>query len=115
MSIKLYTDVHIPYAIVVGLRARGVDVIRSQEDGSTRLSDPALLDRATALDRVLFTQDQDFLSEAARRQRAGDTFAGIVYADQLGVTIGQCIADLELIAKVGQPEDLVNQVFRLPI
>ncbi len=75
MSIKLYTDVHIPYAIVAGLRARSVDVITAQADGSARLSDPALLDRATALDRALFTYDQDFLVEAARRQRAGETFA----------------------------------------
>jgi predicted nuclease of predicted toxin-antitoxin system len=100
MSIKLYTDVHIPYAIVVGLRARSVDVVTAQEDGSARLSDPVLLDRATALDRALFTYDHDFLVEAARRQRAGETFAGIIYADQLNVTIGLCVSDLEVIAKV---------------
>ena len=35
-------------------------------------ADPVLLDRALALGYVVFTQDVDFLAEAARRQRAGE-------------------------------------------
>ena len=77
--------------------------------------DPVLLDRALALGHVVFTQDRDFLAEAARRQRAGETFAGVVYAEQLGVAIGRCIDDLELLAKVYDPPDIMNQVAYLPI
>lgn len=67
MSIRLYMDVHVPYAISFGLRLRKVDVVTSQEDGTTELEDSKLLDRATALGRGLFTQDTDFLRIARER------------------------------------------------
>jgi predicted nuclease of predicted toxin-antitoxin system len=50
-----------------GLRLREVDVLTAQEDGAATLDDPVLLDRAMALGRVVFTQDEDFLREAHRR------------------------------------------------
>jgi hypothetical protein len=99
----------------MGLRLRRVDVLTAQEDGTRRFSDPDLLDRATALNRVLFTRDEDLLREAARRQQQGEFFAGVIYAHQETVTIGQCIADLELLAKVSEPEDFMNRVEYLPI
>ena len=108
-------DVHIPAAITEGLRLRGVDVLTAQEDGERRLPDEKLLDRATALGCVLFTQDDDLLREAAERQRYGVAFAGIIYGHQLNVTIGQCIRDLELIAQVNGPEDCANRVEYLPL
>jgi hypothetical protein len=108
-------DVHVHAAITEGLRLRGVDVLTAQEDDARRLLDPALLDRATALGRVLFTQDDDLLREAAERQRHGVAFAGVIYGHQLKVTIGQCISDLALIAKVNEPEDCANRVEYLPL
>ena len=108
-------DVHTPLAISEGLRQRGVDVLRAQEDGTERLEDPPLLDRATALGRVLSTQDEDFLGEAARRQRAAEDFAGIIYAHQMRVTLGQCVHDLELMTKVYEPADMANRVEHLPL
>lgn len=90
MSLRLYLDVHTPLAITEALRRQGVDVLTAQEDGSRRFLDPALLDRALALNRVLFTRDEDFLGEGSRRQQAGEAFAGIIYAHQIRVTIGQC-------------------------
>ena len=59
MSVKLYMDVHVKRAVTDGLRRRGVDVLAAQEDGATGLEDADLLDRATALGRVLFNQDDD--------------------------------------------------------
>src|SRR5215510_8696037 len=59
MGVPLYFDVHVPYAITLGLRLRGVDVLTSQEDGTREVDDDVLLDRATALGRVLFSQDKD--------------------------------------------------------
>jgi predicted nuclease of predicted toxin-antitoxin system len=50
-------DVHVPYAIAIGLRLRGVDVITAQEDGSRELEDSDLLNRATKLGRIMFTRD----------------------------------------------------------
>jgi predicted nuclease of predicted toxin-antitoxin system len=108
-------DVHAPLAITEALRRRGVDVLTAQEDGKGRAEDPPLLDRASALGRVLFTQDEDFLVEADRRQRAARSFAGVVYGHQMRVTIGQCVRDLELIAKVYEPADMANRVEHLPL
>ncbi len=115
MSLKLYMDVNVRRAVTEGLRLREIDVLTAQEDGTGRLADPALLDRSTALGRVLFTQDEDLLREAAERQQRGETFAGVVYAHQLKVTIGQCIRDLKLLAKVNEPEDCANRVEYLPL
>jgi len=55
MSIRLYMDVHVRRAVTNGLRLRGVDVLTAQEDGASQMDDGPLLDRATELDRVLFT------------------------------------------------------------
>ncbi len=115
MALALYMDQHVPRAITVGLRLRGVDVLTAFEDGSSTLADPALLDRASVLNRVLFTQDDDLLIEATKRQRENVPFYGVVYAHQLRVPIGICIRDLELIATVGEPEDLLNNFMFLPL
>lgn len=108
-------DVHVPYAISLGLRLRGADVLTAQEDGTTETSDVELLNRATSLERVLFTQDRDFLRLAGEFQKKGQPFAGVIYAHQADATIGQCVNDLELIAKAYEPEDIANRVEYLPL
>jgi hypothetical protein len=115
MAIKFYMNQNVPKAITVGLRLRGVDVLTAQEDNASELEDPALLDRASELERVLFSQDDDLLAEAIKRQREGDFFHGVIYGHQLRVSIGICIRDLEIIAKAGEPEDLINRVQFLPL
>jgi hypothetical protein len=55
------------------------------------------------------------LRETKRRQRAGERFAGVVYAHQLNITIAECIGDLELIAKSTNPDDWHDQVMFLPL
>lgn len=94
MSIQLYMDVHVPYAISFGLRLRDVDVLTSQADGTTELEDSDLLDRATVLGRALFTQDTDFLRIARDRQQTGIEFAGIIFANQTEITVSRCFGDL---------------------
>jgi predicted nuclease of predicted toxin-antitoxin system len=108
-------DVHVRRAVTDGLRLRSVDLLTAQEDGTSQLEDPELLDRATSLDRLLFTQDEDLLREAKRRQQSGEKFAGVVYAHQLNITIGECIADLELIAGSSQLDHRINRVMFLPL
>jgi hypothetical protein len=99
----------------MGFAGRGVDVLTSQEDLTADWDDDVLLDRSTALGRVLFSMDTDLRREAAARQRRGQSFAGVVAADQLGVTIGQCIEELELIANVYDPPDMADRLEYLPI
>lgn len=113
--ISLYMDQHIPRAITVGLRLRSIDVITAFEDKASEMSDSDLLNRATELRRVLFTQDDDLLSEAAKRQKNSIHFQGLIYAHQLRVSIGACVNDLEIIVKAAEPDELVNEVIFLPL
>jgi len=115
MPVLLYADVHIPRAVTVALRLAGADVLTAQEDGAITLPDPDLLDRASALGRTLVTFDDDLLTEAARRQRQGIPFAGVVFAHPSRVSIGDCVRELALIAKAGQPSDLADLVVFLPL
>jgi len=71
-----------------------VDLLTAQEEAADRFDDVALLNRAGELDCVLFSHDDDLLREATRRQLTEEAFAGVIYAHQLNVTIGQCIDGL---------------------
>ena len=104
MALALYMDHHVPQAITYGLRLRDVDVLTAGEDGTRELEDADLLDRATEQKRILFTQDDDLLTEGARRQRGNIPFHGIIYAHQLRISIGRCVQDLEILAKAGEPD-----------
>lgn len=115
MAVTFYMDHHVPRAITTGLRLRGVDVLTAYEDQAHQLADPELLDRTTGLGRALFSRDDDLLAEAVRRQRSGIRFYGVIFAHQLRVSIGQCIDDLETIAKAAEPEDVINQIVFLPL
>jgi uncharacterized protein with PIN domain len=115
VSITLYMDVHVPRAITRALRTSGIDVLTAQEDSTTRYSDSKLLDRAADLGRVVFTRDEDFLVESARRQRGGIEFRGVIYAHQLRVSIGDCVRDLELICLASDAEEYRNHVQHLPL
>ena len=115
MPLAFYMDQHVPRAITNGLRLRAVDVLTAYEDGASKFNDSNLLERAGELKRVLFTQDDDLLVEAARRLREGISFYGVIYAHQLYVSIGTCVHDLEAIAKAGEPEDIVNKIQFLPL
>ena len=115
MALRLYMDVHVHGQITRGVRSRGVEVLRAQDDGFGSASDPQLLDRATLLNHVLFSQDEDLLTEAAARQRAGKQFSGLIYAHQLRIAIGRCIDELELVAKIYEPDEMLNRVLYLPL
>jgi predicted nuclease of predicted toxin-antitoxin system len=96
------------------LRVRGVDVVRAQDDGAAERSDEELLQRAGRLNRVIFTHDIGFKAIAQAWQGQGKSFAGLLFGNQLGVTIGTYVRDLELIAKVTDPAEWVNVVQHLP-
>ncbi|MSP12244.1 MAG: hypothetical protein EXR62_04710 [Chloroflexi bacterium] len=115
MTLPLYMDHHVPSAITLGLRRRGVDVTTTQEDEATQFDDETLLERATQLGRVLYSQDRDLLRIARRRLGTGQDFSGLIYAHQLNITIGKAIRDLELMAGVLDLEDMRNQIEFIPL
>ena len=114
MPIGIYTDVHIPRAIIVGLRLRGIDVLTAQEDGMGLADDPRILDRARELGMAVFTHDNDFLKEVSRRSGEGRDFGTVIFAHQLKAPTGQCIDDIELIARALDSSDLPNTVEFIP-
>jgi len=63
----------------------------------------------------LVTQDKDFLVEASWRQEIGESFLGIIYAPQLGLSLGRSIEELELLAQLTDPEEWTNRVEYLPL
>lgn len=108
-------DHHVPGPITEGLRRRDVDVVTAHEDGAAELDDEALLERATHLERVLFSQDRDLLVIANQWLEIGREFSGLIYAHQLNITIGRAVRDLELLAQVLDPEDMRNHIEFLPL
>jgi hypothetical protein len=115
MPLLVYMDVHIPLAITDALRRRNIDVVTSQEDGTSELDDGPLLARATELGRLFFTQDEDFLRIAADLQILDQHFAGILYAHQQGASLGRLVEDIELIAKCAEPIEVMGRVTFLPL
>jgi hypothetical protein len=115
VSLAYYFDHHVPAAICEGLRRRGIDIITAAEDGHADLPDETILARATALGRLVFTQDGDFLVIASEWATVGRQYAGIVYGHQLLITIGQAIRDLELISQIMDPHEMANRVEFLPL
>ena len=113
--IRFYMDENVHGAIVRALISRRIDVLRVQDDGYMGYPDDVVLDHATQLGRVLFSQVDDLLREATLRQRDGRSFFGVVYAHQQDVSIGQCVNDLELLSQAGEPEDFSDQVYHLPL
>jgi hypothetical protein len=79
------------------------------------MPDRQLLLRATALHRILVTQDEDFLGAAAQLQHQHLPFAGIVHYHPLLCSIGQTVNDLVLIASVATADDLADQLLYLPL
>jgi len=114
VEVPFYMDVHVPRSVSDALRRRGVSVLTSQDDLTADWSDERLLARATELGRVLVSQDSDLLAIAHSLQVSGEEFVGVVYSHPLDVSIGDLIADLDLIAKCGRPEDHFNRVIYLP-
>lgn len=106
-------DVHVPASISAGLRRKLIDVRTAQDDSADRMSDDDLLTQATALERVLLTQDADFLEIAARRQRQGIAYSGILFAPQ-GPPIGQLIEDAELCLAGMTADEFRNCLVHLP-
>lgn len=113
--LRLYMDVHVKAAITAGLRQRGIDVLTAQEDGTERWDDDRLLERATELRRVLFSQDDDLLAIARYKQSQDEMFSGLIYGHQLAATIGKYVIDLELVCKVLDADDMINRIEYLPL
>src|SRR5262245_9664468 len=112
--IEYYFDENIDGPVARGLRRRGINVLTAQDDGHRQTDDRVSLDRALSLSRVMFSQDEDMVLEAVRRQRTGESFAGLVFAP-IRLPFRKYIDDLELIASVMTLAELTNMIIYLPL
>jgi hypothetical protein len=115
LSLSYYMDHHVRSAITEGLRRRGIDCLTAEEDGAAEAEDEWLLERATGLGRILFSQDVDLLAIASEWLESGRRFSGLVYGRQLGLTVGQAIRDLELIAQVLAAAEMEDHIEFIPL
>jgi hypothetical protein len=90
-------------------------VLTAQEDSAGQLSDELLLERAGKLLRLIVTHYIRFQALAQDWQRQGKPFCGLIFAHPMQVSIGQCVRDLEIIAKATDPHDWTSQILRLPL
>lgn len=104
--IKFYTDEQVGRAVIEGVRRRGAAVLTVPEAGMRGASDEEHLAFAYQNQWVLFTQDDDFL----RLHAAGHVHAGIAYAHQQRLSIGEIIRGLMLIYDMLRPEEMMGHV-----
>ncbi len=115
MCVGVYVDHNVRREIVEGLRARGIDCLTAAEDDHNKADDEPLMVRASALDRLTFTMDTDLIEIASRWVTSGKSFRAVIYAHQLGVSIGRAISDVELLIGASFDHELRDRVIWLPL
>ncbi len=105
-TIRFHLDENVDPRIAVGLRHHGVDVTTTPEAGLLHVSDDEQLSFAVAQERVVVTQDSDFLRIAA----SGKETPGIAFYPDQERSIGQVISALLLVWQVYEPVEMRNRV-----
>ena len=104
-KIRYYTDEHVAKAVIQGLRLRGIDVLTTVEADMLGATDESHLEFAADRERVIFTQDDDFLRLDAR----GYEHTGIVYAQQ-HTPVGTIISGLMMVYQIVTTDEMRNHV-----
>lgn len=104
--IRFHLDENVSHAIAEGLRRRGIDVTTTPEAGMIGVSDEEQIAFAIEQERVMFTQDTDFL----RMARVGISHNGIIYCQQKSRSIGEILRSITLIWEYLEPEEMKDQV-----
>ena len=106
MRVRFHLDEHVSGAIAAGLRRRNIDVTTSADASLLGADDIDHVSFARSANRVLFTQDDDYLVLHSQ----GVPHAGIVYCRQGMGSVGDIIRRLALIHEVLVPEDLDGRI-----
>ncbi len=103
--IRFYLDENLSPEIVKQLSRYGIDIIR----GPLGIGDPAHLERAAAMGRVICTEDDDSLALAS----AGAEHAGIIKGRQNDHAIGDWVKFLRFVHSVCAADEMRNNVEHL--
>lgn len=104
-TLRFHTDEHIGWAVIEGLRRRGIDVSTTVESGLISATDEHQLDHALREGRVLVTQDRDFLQLHA----TGAKHAGIAFFRQ-GAAPGEILRMIALLHDVATPDEMHGRI-----
>ena len=110
MQIRLYIDEDaMSRGLAKGLRARGVDVTTTNEEGKTGLEDAEQLEHAASQGRVLYTYNtSDFHQLHIEYLAQGRSHAGIIFAPQQRYSIGEQIRRLLLLIATKPAEEMID-------
>src|SRR5215510_7749665 len=111
--LKGYAYEHVVFGLVQALRQRGMDVVRVQDRGRAQADDADLLDEALTDERVMLTNDTDFLVLAAERGTRQEQFAPIFFWPQQRRAIGQLVQSIIREASRHNYDTVCSQVFFL--
>ena len=111
--LRVYADEHVIAPLVEALRKRGMDVITVQERGREGADDAELSAEALHEQRIMLTNDQDFLVLASQHAARGDTFAPIFFWPQQQRQIGQLICRIIRVASQQEYAKVCSHVFFL--
>lgn len=106
VKIRFHLDENVSSAVADGLRRRDIDVTTTVEAGLLKASDEVQLAFALEQERVIFTQDADFL----RLHNSGVTHAGIAFCRKDSLSVGEVIRGLVLIWELLEPEEIHKTV-----
>lgn len=103
---RLHLDENVDPAVALGLSRYGIDVTTTNEVGLQGASDEAQLELIKKTQRVIFTQDTDFLIIA----NLNKNHPGITFCKKGTRSIGEIIDSLRLIYEVLTPEEMIGHV-----
>jgi len=104
--LRFHLDEHVPHAVAHGLRRRQIDVTTTTDAGLLGAADEEHIAFALRENRVIFTNDRDFLRIAS----GGIPHAGIVYCPPSESRIGDAIRYLALMHECLAPDVVMNQI-----
>jgi uncharacterized protein DUF5615 len=111
--LKGLADQHVVFAIVQALRARGMDVVTTADRGLEEADDSELLAVALTEQRVMLTNDTDFLSLGAEHAGRNEGFAPIFFWPQQQRGIGEVLRKIIREASLHSYDDACSRVFFL--
>jgi len=97
LAIKYFFDTHIAKAVSIQLREKGVDALRCEDVGLAEASDEKLLQYATDNNRVMVSQDEDFIKLHSAYQNEHKKHKGIFKFNrlqreaQISVIVTECL------------------------
>ncbi len=102
MSLRFYTDTHIPKQVAIQLRNKGIDVIRCEDVQLAEVDDETHLNYAINNQLCIITKDDDFLSLHAKLITTQRSHHGIFFCRKrdnpaIGEIVATCVEYYDLI------------------